>query len=69
MAVLERGSHVIIPAGALDDGPNIRSNRAHRHCFQGSMVREINDALPQFAEFPPPEFRAKLESRQNEEAR
>ena len=57
--VLEgEGAHVIIPAGALDDDPNIRPI-VHIHISSKAPWYEITDALPQFAEFPPQEFWSK----------
>jgi len=61
MPVLEEeGTHVIIPAGSLDDDPNVRPV-VHIHTASKAPLFEITDALPQFAEFPPEEFWAGLE--------
>jgi hypothetical protein len=44
---------MLIPAGVIDDDPGVR---ASYHIFVGSKApwHEITDALPQFAEYPPP---------------
>ena len=62
MPVLEEGgTHVIIPAGTLDGDPDVRPI-VHIHTASKALWFEITDALPQFAESPPPEFWAKFES-------
>ena len=56
MPVLEpHQNHVTIPAGTLDDDPGVKPMV---HIFTGSKAPwfEIEDALPQFKEFPPKEF-------------
>jgi hypothetical protein len=61
LPVLEdEGSHVIIPAGALDDDPGVRPV-VHIHAASKAAWVEISDKLPQFAEFPPDEFWARYE--------
>lgn len=56
MPVLEDdGAHVIIPAGSLDDDPNVRPI-VHIHVASKAPWHEITDTLPQFDEFPPAEF-------------
>lgn len=61
MPVLEEeGTHVIIPAGALDDDPDVRPI-VHIHTASKAPWFEITDGLPQFAEFPPSEFWAEHE--------
>jgi hypothetical protein len=61
LPVLEdEGSHVIVPAGALDDDPGVRPV-VHIHTGSKAPWFEITDALPQFAEYPPQEFWAKYE--------
>ncbi len=63
MPVLEEeGTHVIIPAGALDDDPGIRPI-VHLHTASKAPWFEITDALPKFAELPPSEFWAEHEGR------
>ena len=49
------GAHVIIPAGALDDDPEVRPI-VHIHTASKAPWYAISDDLPQFAEFPPREF-------------
>ena len=56
----EEGTHVIIPAGTLDDDPNVRPI-VHIHTASKAPWFEIADALPQFAEDPPSEFWAPYE--------
>lgn len=56
----DEGTHVIIPAGALDDDPRVRSV-VHIHTASKAPWFEIADGLPQFAEFPPEEFWSKYE--------
>lgn len=51
----DEGSHVIIPAGTLDDDPGVRPI-VHIHTASKAPWFEITDTLPQFAEFPPAEF-------------
>ena len=63
----EEDTHVIIPAGVLDDDPGIRPI-VHIHTASKAPWFEITDALPQYAEVPPPEFWATLESRTDEAA-
>jgi hypothetical protein len=43
----------VVPAGALDGDPGVRPSY---HIFAGSRApwHEITDALPQWAEYPPP---------------
>ena len=55
LPVLEDGDHVIVPAGTLDDDPGVRPVV---NIFTGSKAPwfEIEDSLPQFDAFPPPEF-------------
>ena len=55
MPVLEGGGGVNIPAGTLDDDPGVRPMV---HIFVASKAPwfDIEDALPQFEEFPPREF-------------
>ena len=57
----EEGTHVIIPAGILDDDPDVRPI-VHIHTASKAPWFEITDALPQFAGFPPQEFWAELEA-------
>ncbi len=47
---------VLIQAGALDDDPGIRP-QLHLFVASKSPWEEIHDALPQFAEYPPPPAR------------
>jgi hypothetical protein len=69
MPVLEEEeTHVIIPAGSLDDDPIVRPV-VHIHTASKAPWFEITDALPQFAEFPPEEFWANLETTPKEPAR
>jgi hypothetical protein len=69
MPVLEEeDTHVIIPAGGLDDDPIVRPAR-HFHTASKAPWFEITDAVPQFAEYPPEEFRVELESAWNKAAR
>ena len=56
----DEGTHVIIPAGALDDDPGVRPV-VHIHTASKASWYEITDKLPQFAEFPPQEFWSKYE--------
>jgi hypothetical protein len=56
----EEGAHVNIPAGALDDDPEVRPI-VHLHTASKAPWYEITDELPQFAEFPPEEFWSKYE--------
>jgi hypothetical protein len=56
----DEGTHVIIPAGALDDDPGVRPV-VHIHTASKASWHEITDKLPQFAEFPPQEFWSKYE--------
>lgn len=68
MPVLEEeDTHVIIPAGSLDDDPIVRPV-VHIHTASKAPWYEITDALPQFAEYPPEEFWAEFESTRNETA-
>ena len=61
MPVLEDDdTHVIIPAGVLDGAPGVRPI-VHIHAASKAEWFEITDALPQFPEFPPPEFWARYE--------
>ena len=56
MPVLEgEGTHVIVPAGTLDDDPQVRP-MVHIHTASKAPWFEITDALPQFPAFPPDEF-------------
>ncbi|HEX5686858.1 MAG TPA: GFA family protein [Ideonella sp.] len=58
MPVLEdEGSHVIIPAGGLDDDPGVRPV-VHIHVASKASWSTIGDGLPQFDAFPPDEFGA-----------
>ena len=56
----DEGTHVTIPAGALDDDPSVRPI-VHIHTASRAPWYEITDDLPQFAEFPPEEFWAQHE--------
>ena len=56
----EEDTHVIIPAGSLDDDPIVRPV-VHIHTGSKAPWFEITDALPQFAEYPPQEFWAAFE--------
>ena len=56
----DEGTHVIIPAGTLDDEPGVRPV-VHIHTASKAPWYDITDKLPQFAEFPPEEFWAKYE--------
>jgi len=56
----DEGAHVNIPAGALDDDPEVRPI-VHIHTASKAPWYEITDELPQFAEFPPEEFWSKYE--------
>jgi hypothetical protein len=49
------GTHVIIPAGTLDDDPAVRPV-VHIHTASKAAWYEVTDALPRFAEFPPDDF-------------
>jgi hypothetical protein len=61
LPVLEdEGTHVIIPAGTLDDDPQVRPI-VHIHTASKARWFEITDDLPQFAEFPPQAFWARHE--------
>jgi hypothetical protein len=61
MPVLEDDeSHVIVPAGTLDDDPGVRPI-VHIHAASKAPWHVISDALPQFPEFPPDEFWAAYE--------
>jgi hypothetical protein len=63
MPVLEDGgAHVIIPAGALDNDPEVRPI-VHIHTASKAAGYEITDELPQFATFPfpPDEFWSRYE--------
>jgi len=51
----DQGAHVIVPAGALDDDPEVRPI-VHIHTASKAQWYEITDALPQFKEFPPEAF-------------
>jgi hypothetical protein len=56
LPVLEdKGTHVIIPAGALDDDPIVRPI-VHIHTAAKAPWYAIEDTLPQFPGFPPQEF-------------
>lgn len=56
MPVIEdEGTHVIIPAGAIDGDPGVRPV-VHIHTVSKAAWYDITDGLPQFAEFPPDEF-------------
>jgi hypothetical protein len=57
----DEGTHVVIPAGALDDDPGVRPV-VHIHTASKAPWFEIHDALPRFEEFPPDEFWAPYES-------
>ncbi len=62
MPVLEEAdTHVVIPAGSLDDDPIVRPV-VHIHPASKAPWFKITDALPQFAEYPPGEFWAEFES-------
>ena len=68
MPVLEdEVTHVIIPAGSIDDDPAVRPI-VHIHTASKAPWFEITDALPQFAEFPPAEFWAEFESKAIDDA-
>lgn len=56
----DEATHVVIPAGALDDDPGVRPV-VHIHTASKAPWFEIADGLPQFAEFPPEEFWSKYE--------
>jgi hypothetical protein len=49
------GTHVIIPAGLLDDDPGVRPT-VHIHAASKAPWFDITDALPQFDGFPPDDF-------------
>jgi hypothetical protein len=49
------GTHVIVPAGLLDDDPGVRPV-VHIHVASKAPWFEITDALPRFDAFPPPSF-------------
>ena len=49
------GAHVIVPAGSLDDDPQVRP-LVHIHTASKAPWFEITDTLPQFAAFPPATF-------------
>ena len=51
----EDGAHVIVPAGSIDNDPQIRPS-VHIHTASMAPWFEITDTLPQFAEFPPDSF-------------
>ncbi len=56
MPVLEgENTHVIIPAGVIDDDPGVRPI-VHIFTAFKAPWHDITDALPQFAEFPPKAF-------------
>lgn len=57
----DEGTHVIIPAGALDGDPGVRPI-VHIHAASKALWFQITDALPQYAELPPPEFWARYEA-------
>ena len=62
LPVLEdEGTHVIIPAGSLDDDPRVRPV-VHIHVASKAPWYEIGDGLPRFAEFPPDAFWTEFES-------
>jgi hypothetical protein len=56
----DNGTHVIIPAGSLDDDPGVRPV-VHIHAASIAPWWEIADALPRFPGSPPPEFWAAFE--------
>lgn len=58
--VEDEGAHVIVPAGTLDDDPEVRPI-VHIHTGSKAPWYAITDQLPQFAEFPPDEFWSKYE--------
>jgi hypothetical protein len=61
LPVLEdEDTHVIIPAGSLDDDPIVRPV-VHIHTASQAPWHEISDALPRFAGFPPDDFWAAFE--------
>lgn len=61
LPVLEdEGTHVIIPAGALDNDPEVRPI-VHIHTSSKASWYQITDELPQFAKFPPEEFWSRYE--------
>jgi len=56
MPVLEEEvAHVIVPAGSMDNDPQIRPS-VHIHTAYRAPWFEITDTLPQFEEFPPESF-------------
>jgi len=56
MPVLEdEDSHVIIPAGTLDDDPGLKP-KVHIFCASKAPWFEITDELPRLDEFAPDEF-------------
>ena len=57
----EEDTHVIIPAGSLDDDPVVRPV-VHIHTESKAPWFEITDGLPQFAKFTPEAFWADSES-------
>ena len=63
----DEGTHVIIPAGALDDDPGVRPV-VHIHTASKAPWYQIADELPQFPEFPAEEFWSKYESARNQSA-
>jgi hypothetical protein len=56
----DEGSHVIVPAGSIDDDPHVRPI-VHIHTASKAPWFDITDALPQFPEFPPESFWAQYE--------
>ena len=49
------GAHANIPAGTLDDDPQVRPI-VHIHTASKAPWYEITDSLPQFDDFPPDAF-------------
>lgn len=61
LPVLEdNGAHVILPAGTLDDDPEVEPC-VHIHVDSKAPWYDISDSLPQFGGFPPEEFWARAE--------
>lgn len=56
----DEGTHVTIPAGALDDDPGVRPI-VHIHTASKAPWYAVTDELPQFAEFPPDAFWSQYE--------
>lgn len=56
----DEGSHVIIPAGSMDDDPHVRPI-VHIHTASKAPWFQITDALPQFPDYPPESFWVRYE--------